>query len=75
MVKDLEGICPWINRNVINNAFKNYLKRQLKESPDMEEQKEDQPVLRPCGRPTGTTDAEKLSLKDRLMQAHNAYAI
>ena len=64
-----------IYRNIIDHAFKNYLKSQLKESPDTEEQKEDQPVLRPCGRPTGTTDAEKLSLKDRLMQAHNAYAI
>ena len=32
-------------------------------------------MLHPCGRPTGTTNAEKLGLKNRLMQAHNECAI
>ena len=32
-------------------------------------------MLHPCGRPTGTTDAENLSLKNRLMQVHNVCTI
>lgn len=58
MVKDLEGVCPWISRHVINFAYKKYLKekegeRKESDSPHLPEDLEVPPTskIKPAGRP------------------------
>ena len=78
MVRDLKGVCPWINRHVIDFAYKKFIKSQAKSitSPMVKEDGHDIPETstRPRGRPTGTTDSDKLLHKRNVAQAHDAVA-
>ena len=81
MVRDLKGVCPWINRHVIDFAYKKFIKNQAKPitPPVLEGDGSDVPDTstgtRPRGRPTGTTFADKMSHKYNLARAHDAAAI
>lgn len=81
MVKDLEGVCPWISRHVINFAYKKYLKekegeRKESDSPHLPEDLEVPPTskIKPAGRPNGTTKDAKYNLKVRIRDCRNAAA-
>ena len=78
MVKDLKGVCAWINRHVINFAYKKYLKKKedelkqfdLLDLPDLEAPETS--TLKPAGRSNGTTNNAKYSLKLRIRECRNA---
>ena len=82
MVKDLKGVCPWINRHVINFAYKKYVKKKeddlkkfdLIDLPDLEVPVPETSTLKPAGRPNGTTNDAKYSLKLRIRECRNAAA-
>ena len=79
IVRDLKGVCPWINRHVIDFAFKKFIKTQAKSitSPVVKEYSHDVPETstRPRGRPTGTTDSDKLQHKYNVARAYDTVAI
>ena len=76
MVRDLKGVCPWINRHVIDFAFKKFSETQAKliTTPRVEEDGcgvVETTSTKTPGRPAGTTDADKLKHKHRVAKAHD----